>query len=993
MSEFEEKSSIFLRSLRILIGVWVAALVLLLLPYTANPADPIKNLATSWLLVPMVLVWGGALYFEGVKWRRPGPLFWLLAAFIIVHLIASALSPWRALSLYTLRTWLSLFVLAFLVSQAYTRPEQIWRLFAVAAGAVSLSSVYGMFQYAGLDPFPWSIRKIEEYRNLPSTFANPNFAGHTLVMTLSMAFFLSLREWSGKSILGPRTARLFRYVCPAMVLLMGLHLYLTQIRSGRLALLAAAGLLIGYAGLRRILRNPLHAALTVGVFGVLAGAVAVTGVLAFTSIDRPGEPLPLDGSSILRINGYYGAAKMILDRPLTGFGPGAYRIENIRYWTPYEQRWFATEGKMNFHVHNDILEAAVDAGLPGAFFYLALLAFALLRSLSLAGHTDPDHRRLGQAMAACFTVFAVDNFFSFNLQVPVSGGIFFLLVGLLDALDTGRTMPERRQPIFQNIGVAALLAAVLGATIMETRFFRAELLYQRGAGGQYWANVYASEGDLRREALALNSAYTFFEQGERILPWDSKFSEAIGQLDLRLRRFDEAVTTFDRALAMHPYNPKLLVNQSQAYLNRALPYFEQAGRSTPEASFFDNIEEAGTLARKALDWCPAYPEAHEALGRIVFLKAAAQKISANDHRDDWALAARCFESALRYGAVNKATALRMNAQCQLNLGDPDLAESALRRATESDPTDLESWELFQRLANEFGRNDAFITALSRSLGKMKLLDPIPVDAVGRVATFLASEYVRTDPDLARTIVGETLALDPTRLDTWGAYAALLPPRERLAGLQQSLHSAGEALRAMKQNLPPLLNLVRYFNPANIEDAAKRAETLATAARERTQSATREMIRREMGWIASLFQDALTGGPLDETRAKALVQVAVVFGTAAQWDEAESTLAQAIPGLKDNDLVQAMLSRTEVLANLKRTEEALAQAQETVKLAPRSLSVRWSLAKRLAEAGRRAEARLEYMSLLREVQTNSPMGQQIREEFERLEKKPATGARP
>jgi tetratricopeptide (TPR) repeat protein len=198
---------------------------------------------------------------------------------------------------------------------------------------------------------------------------------------------------------------------------------------------------------------------------------------------------------------------------------------------------------------------------------------------------------------------------------------------------------------------------------------------------------------------------------------------------------------------------------------------------------------------------------------------------------------------------------------------------------------------------------------------------------------------------------------------------------------------------MKQNLPPLLNLVRYFNPANIEDAAKRAETLATAARERTQSATREMIRREMGWIASLFQDALTGGPLDETRAKALVQVAVVFGTAAQWDEAESTLAQAIPGLKDNDLVQAMLSRTEVLANLKRTEEALAQAQETVKLAPRSLSVRWSLAKRLAEAGRRAEARLEYMSLLREVQTNSPMGQQIREEFERLEKKPATGARP
>ena len=992
MTQSEDRPSFFLRALRLLIGVWVTALVLLLLPYTADPASPIKYLATNWLLLAMVLAWSGALYFEQVKWRRPGPLFWILTAFMAVHIIAAALSPWPAFSFYTLRVWFSFYAIAFLASQAYTRPEQVWRLFAMAAGAVSVSSLYGFLQYTGLDPFPWSIREVEEYRNLPSTFANPNFAGHTLVMTVSMAFFLSIRVWTAKTVPASRGTRLLKFVFPALLLLMGLHLHMTLIRSGRLALMAAAGLLTGFAVLCRLIRHPLHAALTVAGVAVLAGAVAVTGVLAFTSIDRPGEPLPIDGSSILRINGYYGAVQMILDRPLTGYGPGAYRIENIRYWTPYEQRWFATEGKMNFHVHNDFLETAVDAGLPGAFFYLALLAFALLRSLAMAGQADPDRRRMGQALAACFTVFAVDNLFSFNLQVPVSGGLFFLLVGMLDAQDTGRTTsPLPRWMPLKAVAPALILAAISGV-FFETRLFRAELLFQRGKGGQVWSNIYLSQGDLRREALALRDSSAFFEEGYRILPWDWRFPEAMGQSDLRLRRFDEAIDSFDRALAMHPYNSKLLVNQAQAYLNRALPYFERAGRAMPEPPFFEDMEKAGSLAQAALKWCPVYPEGHEVLGRIVFLRAAAMRVAGRDNPEDWALAARAFESALRYGAVNKATALRMLAQCHLHLGEPDLAESALRRATESDPTDIESWELFQRLAAGHNREEAFISALSRQLGQMKLRDPVPLDAVGRVATFLASEYMRTDPDLARTIVGETLALDPTRLDTWGVYAALLPPNERLAGVQRSLHSAGEALRAVdvENNLPPLLNLVRYFNPNDVADAAKRAETLASAAQERTQSGTREMIRREMGWIAALFHDAIGAGPLDELRAKALLQLAFVYGAAGQWEPANEALRQAVPALKDNDLIQAMLSRTEVLATLKRPAEALEQARETARLAPRSAAVRWSLAKRLAEAGRHAEARFEYMSLLQEVMPGTATEQKMREELDALESPSGSG---
>src|SRR5690606_2504417 len=137
--------------------------------------------------------------------------------------------------------------------------------------------------------------------------------------------------------------------------------------------------------------------------------VATTAAMVYTKTFT-GDYLPSGHSLLLRYNGYFGACQMILDKPLLGFGPGMYRIENPPYWTPYEAATFATEARYNEHVHNAYLESGVESGLGGAFLYIGFVVSLIMQSLGLA-ITDTDRRRrlLALTLAACFIVFAVDG--------------------------------------------------------------------------------------------------------------------------------------------------------------------------------------------------------------------------------------------------------------------------------------------------------------------------------------------------------------------------------------------------------------------------------------------------------------------------------------------------------------------------------------------------------------------------------------------------------
>lgn len=993
MIAIAEKESLLHRAMRAVFYAWVFLLVLALYPYTSDPAAPIKYLISAVAAVVLSTLGVVATMRHPETARRVSPLLWLLGAFLAVNLLAAALSDYPSNSLNATRPWIVFSLIAFHAAHVFTREEHAWRLLAAFTAAAALSSLYGFSQYFGFDPFPWSMRDVEEYYGLPSTYANPNFAGHTLVMALLMTLGAAWRSRAAAAAnAAPGGKGWRRHVHWGFLLfaaLIGGHLYLTRMRGVRVALAAAAALIAVFAVARRRIQNPLRAAVATLLFlGLGAGLLAAAAFAAAVSF-APHRKVPIDGSLALRLNGYYGAAQMALHHPVLGVGPGNYTLENIRYWTPYEKRWYATEGKKNLHVHCDVLEAGTDAGLPGIALYLALLIWGLLAGLRIAADptANTDRRKFGLTLAMCCAAFTVDGFFGFNLRVPVSAGIFFLLLGLLQGLSNA-DRPVLRRRTATAMQAAALLLA-LTATFFEARAFRGERQYQRALGAVYWANDFAKKNDVEGERRMLRAAYTILSEGRLYLPWDARFPESQGQLDLRERRFDAAIARFREAVARHPYHPGMHINLAQAHINRALESVgvQNAPPTREQASFLRHLEDAEAAARRAITLCDTLPEAYEAAGRVAMLHAVTRGEAGGDAAGAWAEAEDLLLAALRHGTPNRAPVQRMLAQCMEQTGRIVEAETYLKRALESDPLNDETIRIFRTFAHKHARPDACIDALSRALGAVRRMPQATPDQAADIAFHLAEMYLGMTgrPELAQAVVQELIERAPNRLDLWGVEVRGLPREDRLSAVKAAYERRRSLWGQAGVDPDAILQAVAALDPGDANAMLRTARLLAESSEMRKTQRDADTVARELSWIADILVHQLAQAlPSQEARGPVLAALGRAYLAAARWDAAERLLHDAVPLLSGAERGAALAQHSEALAALQRRAQALQTAEEAVRLLPASAAVRLNYARRLRDAGRITEARFEYRALL-EQQRGVPLASVIRTELDALER--------
>ncbi len=975
--------------MRLVLGAWVLALVLALFPYTADPAAPIKYLVTSYALLILALLWLAAVLFAQDTSRITAPSFLLLAVFLAINLLASLLSDFPANSLNALRPWIMFSLIALFAAQSCHEWKHVRRLMALIITAVTTASLYGFFQAAGWDPFPWVTKGIEEYKGLPSTFANPNFAGHALVLAIPLAAGLLFERWRitpARPANPPKTTPWESWhpvaALALALLLMGTHLYCTHMRGGRIALIAAGLIVLLHFMLRKRFHPVKAAFLACAALMLLAACGAA--LLFLGARDTGKEPaIPMDSSLVLRLNGYHGACRMMMDHPLLGIGVGNYATENIPYWTSYEKRWFVTEGKKNYHVHCDLIEAGVDAGIPGSTLYLALLLWVLLVSFALASPSAPS-QRAGYILAACFTAFAVDGLFGFNLRVPVSAGLFFLLVGMLE---TSRgTPPAALASRTANLTLALALLLIAGlCTFFETRAFLGERYYQRANGAQYWAADAAQKGDAQKETRLIETGYAILNQARHYLPWDPRLPEAQGQLDLKLRRPVQAIARFNEALAWHPNHPGILISLAQAHVNNALTCLsESAGKNPLEnSSFLDNLDRAEAAGRRAAELCDGLPEAYEALGRAAFLRATTLQ---NGHQDASAALAETekqLRQALHHGTPNRAAVQRILAQLYVKLNRPEDAEHYFKLSVESEPADQETWRLFTLFAQQQNRVTACIDALNRAYGRLKKAHPLDKDTFILVTTHLIELYAGTPNDhaLAEQLIQDALARVPDRLELWSLYARLQPPQDRFAALQSAWKNK------TGKETPELMTAVAGMNPADPDSFKNVLILLGLTAEKRAKDASPAQSAQELGWLLDLMLKQLETSPMPpESKAMLAAHSANTCYVMERWEDANRLLTLAIPRLAPAEQSQAQAIRAEALTRLKRPEEALKAAREAVRLAPNNATFRWSLARHLVAAGKFSEAKFEYISLLQNTAKTSPAYATLQKEMENVEQK-------
>lgn len=454
----------------ILFGILCVFLVIALLTGGASRPDAQSHI----ILRPLAVLVGALALFlgaPGLLRENKAPLVFLLAlgALMLIQLVplppaiwtqlpgrdlfaqlAPAIGieqPWRPITLSsagTLNSLVSLFVpLAGILLFASLRPDRDAAVLAILCGLVLSSAILGLAQIIGPPDGPLYLYRITNNGSAVGFFANRNHQAVLLACLFPMLAVLARIPTDNQ---GFYRFRLWASIGVGVLLIP--LLIVTGSRSG--VVLGLVGIMAAYLLFRggvkrstssRARKGPSRWAPLIGAFVVATAMIAAT--LLFSK-----------GTAFYRFFGttLTGDLRFKLLEPLTemalahfpvGSGFGTFeRLYKVR--EPFELLHFAY---LN-HAHNDLLELAIEAGLPGIILLGAFLLWWLFRTKT-AWKSWPNHllrpalfARVGSVITLMFMLASIVDY---PLRTPFIMVVFVLACCWMERLHSAFA-PPRGQP-------------------------------------------------------------------------------------------------------------------------------------------------------------------------------------------------------------------------------------------------------------------------------------------------------------------------------------------------------------------------------------------------------------------------------------------------------------------------------------------------------------------------------------------------------------------
>jgi len=950
----------------VVIPVWLLAVVLSLSPFTGDPAAPIKYLIISVFVFILSAITLGMLWFENYQVQLKKSLVFMLCGFLLFMLAALLFAKNKGFAISEFSIWFMLCAIAFFVHILVVEKKEIWWILSWVIIAIALSSVYGFFQRWGIDPFPWSTKNVEEYRGLPSSYANPNFAGHALLFAVItgvgfiMALFNELKKYireeeKYKTFIGT-LVKLSLFVVG--FLLTFLHLYLTRMRSARIALLVAIAFFVFYLLIGK--KWKIKSVLAIGGGLVFLAVICVILLFILLSKGYPQGSLPLDNSLNLRLNGYLGAVQMIKEQPLLGYGPGNYRFENIPYWTRYEKLWFTLAKKRNFHVHSDPLEAMTDAGIPGGLFYFGLILLGFVGGLYIVKKDDSFQSQvLGTSMASVFLAFATDACFGFNMRVPVSSALFFLYLGLSQI--NVRDILLKGKPIKGLLVIMFCFSLLL--VIQQSRFYYADVQIQRARGGIYWAQIFANQQKLNSREITLERALQSAETANRIKYFDPRSFEITARIYMSQNEFEKAIENFDKALYYDSYNPELWTSRAQCCLNwiyRA--QLEKKPLTRPAETILDEAEKS---LNNAIKYCDLYPDSYEGMARTLFFRTAYLKLTEEKKKELMQDVIQYGEKAFETGLQNSQSLLQILIQAHLALKDYDGCAKVVQRALSIDPGNIELWSRYAQVMKQKGYPDEYLSFLEKNYAKFKKDAKTMAPTLSQLALMIHQEILRktNDSKKASEIILETLKLNPNDLTTWGTVVQTVPREQRLDNIRKLLTYFKDTtiLPSFIQKMGQQREEIDWLEISR--------EILQNIEQDEKQKIPYKTIVLRYVWIAEVTFDENSTSE-SKNKAEIYSNLAIAYQRLRFEDRALACFPFASKTTNKSTQLKVMYTWAEILYRRRKYDEAEQKLQQALQIDPNNIQSRILLVQTLVQLKKIPEARFEYQSLKQTLPENS-----------------------
>jgi O-antigen ligase len=565
---------------------FLVPLVAALVPLIITP-----GLLSSFDVTPKIaiLLFGAALIllYSRENWRNlrillsaPAGRYFaaLLAAAWLACALATALSPYRALSLHggvwrrfglLTTTGLLLFVLLSAAWLAVDR-KNVLTLLRWCTVSGGLAGAYGIVQYFGWDPLmPAQAYQIGEGSfaivRPPGTLGHADYFAAWLVVVTSLALALERME----------TAKWRKIAAMTIALLAAVAIVLSGTRSAILGLAAGA---IAFV----ILARPRISVRTVALGFLLMAASA-----AFY-YSPPGAKLRArvywsldDARGGSRLLLWRDSWRMAANHSLSGFGPETFatefpRFESIQLARAYPDFYHESP-------HNIFLDAWTGEGIVG------LLALAGLCALGLWAFP-----RTPAPLAAGFVAALISQ--QFIVFVPATALYFYLLLALLVVMRTPATTPQE-----DHHRPSRWLFPVGWAISLLLALFALHLIAADRA-------LYLTH----REIAAGNAAQAAREY-KAVLAWtppgagsDLDYSRAMAQLANRTAVFTERLEARQQAMEAGVRATSTSPDRQNAWYNLALLFAAENDPPSVERSL-----------RNAIAWAPNWFKPHWTLAQLL----------------------------------------------------------------------------------------------------------------------------------------------------------------------------------------------------------------------------------------------------------------------------------------------------------------------------------------------------------------------------------------
>ncbi len=600
----------------------------------------VKKVLFCWLVSVMFLALLATYLFKGEVLIPRSKMMLPLAVYVCLSVVWVALSRYRYASAQELVWLVCCGMLLFVTVRAVTSERALLLVAGMLAAVAALSCLYGILQHYGVDPaFGDDVLGFEAQRSF-SAMGHPNFFASFLVLAmpvflslfyssesrlakglllplicavllslfytesrgawlgylgaLPLWFFFSLSSKKWRLIfLGPMLA-----VAGGMLLLLLLEGARGYVIVWALPFWLAAVLVLQLAGRGRKLRFP-----TKPTWGALLLAAVVLVSNLFVNYKRIGGRMETTfeaekGSVRTRRIIWAATLKMLMARPVFGWGPGAFGIYFPRFRDPSTAAKIAPN---TLHAHCEYLETAAETGLVGLAVFLWMLTAFVRESV----------RRIAQAREGLQTMAIVGllaGCTAILLQGAVSVttrwvvGRFFLWVGIGLAIAAGRMSApvgagrksgkkkrtSSQQPesfyrvaikpirglaravfILFAIGVAALAGwwggRVLKSAVLTTKAERylvgTDRLAEKGLKAAGILETLRQKKGLRETAIEL------YEGASELNPYNLTAYYKLGHCYNLQGKFENSLRTYRRMAALSPDGSDIHFNLGVVYAN------------------------------------------------------------------------------------------------------------------------------------------------------------------------------------------------------------------------------------------------------------------------------------------------------------------------------------------------------------------------------------------------------------------------------------------